>query len=231
MNTKSSSGIIKYDFSELGITTSKIERLIGFEPGSAPDPIGDIIQSVFEEAGEITHIQGAYELVPRFFNENNTIIIGDKAFLTGKIVTNYIKSASSLAFFIFTAGKEIELRSKKYFDDNDPMKGYVYDVLGSETVEAAVEKMLVELEERMLVMELNLTNPYSPGYCGWPVNDQFKLFSFFPEKYCGITLSDTALMHPIKSISGVIGIGPDVKKHPYACQICDAQNCIYRDKR
>ncbi len=110
------------------------------------------------------------------------------------------------------------------------MRGYVYDVLGSVTVEAAVDKMQGELEIKMQEKELKITNRYSPGYCGWPVNDQFKLFSFFPDNYCGITLSSSALMAPIKSVSGVIGIGPKVKKHPYTCQLCDAQNCIYRDK-
>ena len=204
---------------------------MGYESGSAPDPIRDIIHSVFDEADEITDIQGAYELIPQFKAENGHIMIKDKTFLTGKIVTHYLKPSASLAFFIFTAGKEIEVRSKKCFAVNDPMKGYAYDVLGSETVEAAVDKMQDELEQRMLAEELKITNRYSPGYCEWPVNDQFKLFSFFPEKYCGITLSETALMNPIKSVSGVIGIGPDVKKHPYSCQICDALNCIYRDKR
>ena len=231
MNTKSTSGIIKFDFSDLDVTASMIEKIMGYQPGSAPDPIGEIIESVIDEANEITDIQGGYELIPQFSAENGNIIIDDKTFLTGKIVTHYIKSSASLAFFIFTAGQEIGVYSKKCFAENDPMKGYVYDVLGSTTVEAAVDKMQDELEQRMLAEELKITNRYSPGYCGWPVSDQFKLFSFFPEKYCGITLTESALMNPIKSVSGLIGIGPDVKKHPYSCQICDAQNCIYRDKK
>jgi hypothetical protein len=231
MNTNSSSGLLKYDFSELGITISKIERLMGYDHGSAPEPIGDTIQSVFDEATEITDIQGGYELIPQFKAEDDSIIIENITFLTGKIVTHFIKPSTSLAFFIFTAGKEIQVRSRKCFAGNDPMKGYVYDVMGSEIAESAVDKMQNDLEQRMLKEGIKITNRYSPGYCGWPINDQFKLFSFFPENYGGITLSKTALMDPIKSVSGVIGIGPKVRQHPYSCQLCDAQNCIYRDKR
>jgi hypothetical protein len=231
MNKTNSSGILRYHFSELGVTSSKIEKIMGFDPGSTPDTIHEIVVSVLDEAPEISDIQGGYEMILQFKIENNSIVIDDLTFLTGKLVTQFIKHSEILAFFIFTAGKEIEAREKKCFKGNDPMRGYVYDVLGSETVEAAIEKMMDDLEQEMLRQELKITNPYSPGYCGWPIQDQFTLFSFFPDKYCGITLSETALMHPVKSLSGVIGIGPNVKKQPYSCQICDAQNCIYRDKR
>jgi hypothetical protein len=35
-------------------------------------------------------------------------------------------------------------------------------------------------------------------------------------------------MEPVKSVSGVIGIGSEVKFRPYTCNKCDDTNCIYR---
>jgi len=231
MNSISSSGVLKYDFSVLGLTASKIEKIMGFDPSSTPDAIHDIILSVLDEAPEISRIRGGYETIGNFKITGNQITADSKTFSTGNLVTHFIKDSEILVFFIFTAGKEFEIRAKKCFDGNDPMRGYAYDVLGSETVEAAIEKMMYDLEQKMLGQDLQITNPYSPGYCGWPVGDQHKLFSLFPDKYCDITLSETSLMNPIKSVSGVIGIGHNVKKNPYSCQICDAENCIYRNKR
>ncbi|MCK7538940.1 MAG: hypothetical protein MZV63_52410 [Marinilabiliales bacterium] len=47
-----------------------------------------------------------------------------------------------------------------------------------------------------------ITNRFSPGYCGWDVAEQHKLFSFFKDNFCGITLTESALMNPVKSVSG-----------------------------
>lgn len=87
------------------------------------------------------------------------------------------------------------------------------------------------LTEQMLKNGLKTTNRYSPGNCDWPVDDQNKLFKFFPENFCGVSLSDSALMNPIKSVSGVIGIGKNTSFHKNVCSICKNINCIYRDKK
>ena len=76
-----------------------------------------------------------------------------------------------------------------------------------------------------------ITNRYSPGYCGWKTSEQFMLFRIFPENFCGVRLTESALMKPIKSISGVIGIGSHVEYHEYHCDLCDAVNCMYRNKK
>jgi hypothetical protein len=49
---------------------------------------------------------------------------------------------------------------------------------------------------------------YSPGYCGWNVSGQRKLFRFLQPEDIGITLRDSFLMEPLKSISGVFVLGP-----------------------
>jgi hypothetical protein len=78
---------------------------------------------------------------------------------------------------------------------------------------------------------MKITNRYSPGYCDWNVGEQHKLFSFFPDNYCGIRLTPSALMDPVKSVSGIIGIGENVKRNDYTCRVCDMKDCIYRRSR
>jgi hypothetical protein len=51
------------------------------------------------------------------------------------------------------------------------------------------------------------------------------------ERPCGVTLTDSSLMLPIKSVSGVIGVGPDVKKMDYTCGLCSFADCFRRKKR
>ena len=87
-----------------------------------------------------------------------------------------------------------------------------------------------DLEEQMSKEGKKITNRFSPGYCGWNVSEQHKLFSLLPGNFCGIRLTESALMDPVKSVSGIIGIGPDVRRMPYTCSLCDMKNCIYRRK-
>ena len=115
--------------------------------------------------------------------------------------------------------------------EGDLLRGYVYDVIGSEIVEAAADKMQGELEKTMLASGKGITNRYSPGYCGWDVVEQQKLFRLMPDNFCGITLSESSLMYPFKSVSGFIGAGKNVKRLPYACHLCDMEDCIYRRKK
>ena len=111
------------------------------------------------------------------------------------------------------------------------MKGYVVDVVGSEIVEKAMDKIQENLASDMQTLGLGITNRYSPGYCDWQVSEQQKLFTFFPENYCGIRLSKTSLMYPIKSVSGLIGIGKNAERKGYSCDFCRMKDCLYRKKR
>jgi hypothetical protein len=115
--------------------------------------------------------------------------------------------------------------------DGDLLTGYIYDVAGSVIVDAAADFMQNELELSVNLSGKKITNRYSPGYCGWYVAEQHKLFQLVPDNYCGIRLTESALMDPVKSISGIIGIGANVKMNPYTCGLCEMKNCVYRKKK
>ncbi|MGB5263413.1 MAG: vitamin B12 dependent-methionine synthase activation domain-containing protein, partial [Lutimonas sp.] len=88
-----------------------------------------------------------------------------------------------------------------------------------------------KLKNSTSLNNLAITNRYSPGYCDWKVVDQQKLFSFFPENFCGVSLSETSLMRPIKSVSGIVGIGKNVNYLSYICDKCKNLGCVYRAKK
>jgi hypothetical protein len=91
--------------------------------------------------------------------------------------------------------------------------------------------MQQKLKEMTEARGMKITNRYSPGYCGWNVSEQHKLFSLLEDNYCGISLNESALMQPIKSVSGIIGIGEKVRFNKYTCNLCDQQNCLYRNSK
>ena len=81
------------------------------------------------------------------------------------------------------------------------VKVYIADSLGSIIAEKAADCMEEELAAFIEKRGWKHTNRYSPGYCGWHVSEQQKLFSLFPvASPCGIQLTDSSLMIPIKSV-------------------------------
>jgi hypothetical protein len=220
-------------FTDLGLTVEGIENVMGYSRDEGMEYIACIIDDVLKECSRIADIRAEYRIFEkiRFDNAGKTFSVENSTFNVGKIVFNQIKKSEAAAFFLCTAGSGPGLRSKKFMHDKDLLTGYIYDVVGSEMVEAATDLMQNDLEQSVLTEKLRITNRYSPGYCGWNVIEQHKLFSFFPQNYCGISLLPSALMDPSKSVSGVIGIGAQVKKNPYTCSLCDMENCIYRRLR
>jgi hypothetical protein len=74
--------------------------------------------------------------------------------------------------------------------------------------------------------------PYSPGYCGWHITAQARLFEFLHPEDIGITLNSSYLMQPLKSVSGVLvaGKGEIHKFRPKFsfCADCKTHQCVER---
>lgn len=220
----------QFRFRDLYIDKNRIFHLLGFEPDSAPEPFPEIFGTLVRDADKYASITGGISIQNRIqvLPGAGKIIVDGIEFNAGGSIVHSLQHATSLAFFICTAGPGIENMAMKLMSDGNQIDGYMLDMIGSEVVEAAVDKMHKLLVEEMKEIGLGITNRYSPGYCGWGVSEQKKLFNFFPKDFCGIKLHESCLMTPIKSISGIIGIGPDVQFQDYNCAHCELENCIYR---
>lgn len=223
----------EFDFKELKINVTQIERVLGYQDGESQETVAELISEVLKESERICKIKAEYRVFDdvSFTDAGKSIRIIDQVFDIKKIVFGQLKKSESIAIFLCTAGEELGLRSRKEMKEGDLLKGYIYDVAGSEIVEAAADLMQNELEERMKNAGKRITNRFSPGYCGWNVEEQHKLFALMPDNFCGIRLTPSALMDPVKSVSGFIGIGEKVKHLPYTCSLCDMKDCIYRKSK
>ena len=222
-----------FDLKDLKLNVTQIESAMGYKKGESHDTISELVAEVLLEAVTIYNIKAEYRIFNQitFNNIEKTVTLKDQVFDINKIIYGQIKKSDSAALFLCTAGEEIGIRSKKEMKEGDLLKGYIYDVVGSEMVEAAADLMHNDLEKNMNNSGKGVTNRFSPGYCGWLVVEQHKLFQLMPDNFCGIRLTPSALMNPIKSVSGLIGIGGNVKRAPYTCNLCDMKDCIYRREK
>ena len=219
-------------FHELTINLHNTAPLLGYK-NELPDDVLTIVDEVFSETTGCFDIQGGYQIFDRisFLEKEKNIRIENIDFTTHQIVYHQLKRSEQIAVFVCTAGEKISEWSKQMMSSGDPLKGFIADILGSVVVETAIDLIQQKLSDEMKSAGLKITNRYSPGYCGWHTSEQHKLFSLFPEGICGIRLTESALMLPVKSVSGFIGIGANVRFNPYTCQLCEAINCVYRNRK
>jgi hypothetical protein len=218
----------RFGFEDLGLTISSVVNTIGSSESDL-DFISDLTGKLMNEASVFSDIKAEYRIFDeiKFDQEGKSLLVNNHLFNIGNIIYNQVRRSEYIAFFMCTAGEGIGRKSRDAMKEKDLLTGYIYDIIGSEMVEASADLMQSELES-CYFPHRNITNRYSPGYCGWNVSQQHELFDLFNNNFCGINLTGSALMNPVKSVSGIIGIGKDVKRSAYSCGICNMSNCIYR---
>lgn len=215
---------------ELQYNLDDVSLLIGDLKSGFTKDFQKQIQDIFSHIEEKCIIRAGFVVYPLYYDgvKKTRMLIGDVFFNMGKIVIRQIKQSEKAAVFACTIGSAMENWSRQIMRDGDPVQSYLIDAVASMITEKVVEKLHECIKEKMSLNNLKITNRYSPGYCDWPVSDQHQLFSLLPENFCGIRLNKSALMIPIKSVTGIIGIGQDVKFEKYICDHCSKSDCTYR---
>lgn len=142
--------------------------------------------------------------------------------------------ADVLALFAATLGAPLTEAIADLFARNHPALGYVLDTLASEVADSLSYRLADEVAARaaddhpMPVGARAL--PYSPGYCGWHISGQRALFDALrPDVHVGVTLNDSFLMQPLKSVSGVVVVAPpdvhDAGMNYECCDSCPTRAC------
>ena len=224
--------LFEYDipYNQLTVNINAIERALGYISQSIPDHFQEVLNNLMLESQDQLQLRGGFKLINDEVRVKNTskVIIKNTEFITENIITTQLQNIEGVALFACTLGKRYDDWCRSFDAQNDIFYRYFADVIGSEIVEAAVDWLEKEINFEAEKEGLKCTNRYSPGYCDWNVSDQHNLFSFFPENFCGIEVTESALMTPIKSVSGIIGLGKNVKKKAYTCKICTMENCYLR---
>jgi hypothetical protein len=199
----------------------------------ADDYILGLIEKLTSKCITLSDLKACYSIISDTKFDFNTakIRIHNQTLNLSKIVATALKNSTSLALFVGTCGEQVELLSKQLMREGHMLESLIVDLVASELAEGVADFVHKKIENDVADLGFYITNRYSPGYCNWPVSDQQKLFTLLGENTCGVILTASSLMVPIKSVSGIIGIGSEVKFRGYACAKCDDAHCIYRNRR
>lgn len=220
----------RFRFADVCPDDKMLEAALQITDEEAYQDLLPVVRGVLGRLQENPGIVGGYTICPcdEVDVKNGLIHCGQTKLEVGKRIASYMKEASALAVFVCTAGSLFTDLANEYLKQGDLPEAFIADAIGSVTVENAMDRIQQALEMEMNLHLLKISNRYSPGYCEWHVSGQQALFSLIDDNHTGVTLTASCLMQPIKSVSGIIGIGVDMQKRPYGCSICHSSTCVYR---
>jgi cobalamin-dependent methionine synthase I len=224
---------VRIDFKDLKVSKTEVVSSLGYTDGILPAHFEKMIDAILDQLSNYCAVQAGYRIldVQKSENRNDGLVIGGSFFALQKIVASHLGKSEKAVLFVCTIGSGMETWAKKISGEGDIALSYLVDTVASVTVEHVADVLHDYIGKHMLALGLKITNRYSPGYCDWLVSEQHLLFSFLPAHFCGITLTESALMIPIKSVSGIIGAGRAVKRVDYMCNTCGMKDCTYRAYR
>lgn len=151
-------------------------------------------------------------------SRDGRIQVSGVTFVSSVLRTN-LDGANKVFPYVITIGPELERAAA---EQGDLLKQYYLEEIANYALEQAADWLARHFEERYGVGALSSLSPGSLE--DWPITEQAKLFSIFgdTEKLVGVRLTESMLMIPRKSISGILF--PSEEGFT-ACQLCERENC------
>jgi len=226
--------MIAFQLSRLQPQPSAVYAALGLKSGSRPSPRSSaLLQRALELFHTCSEPQGVSESISQ--DEFADIYSGQGRNAPATPLAEIFPHADRLHLFAFTLGERISGEIKRLFASDDFALGSLLDAVASLAADQA-GRVAEEWVERQAAGQKDGALPraflYSPGYCGWHISGQEKLFARLRPEKIGISLNASFLMTPLKSISGVLVAGPAAihqfsEVYPF-CAHCKSPTCRER---
>ena len=117
-----------------------------------------------------------------------------------------LRNSRSVIFFAATLGIELDRLIFKY-SVLSPATALFLEALGNERIEALCDAFCEDMSKIKLLEGKSLRPRFSAGYGDLPLEYQKEIFALLdPPSRIGLTLNDSYLMSPSKSVTALIGV-------------------------
>ncbi|MDR1606600.1 MAG: methionine synthase [Streptococcaceae bacterium] len=212
-------GVVKYDIIQgrfkkngdfmqyLPLDKSEILRYLGYRRKQAlTDEVSELVDQMMLEVQEIANARYLYQVYDFTLDAEKSAIhvTGTDLVLTSTHLYQQLKQATKIVLLAVTLGVEVD-RQIRLYQSSELTKGLVLDAACAAYIEKVCDLAEVELAAEFSNYELN--RRFSPGYgdLSLMVQPQF-LTTLAADRQLGISLTETYLMIPRKSVTAIIGL-------------------------
>ena len=213
--------IIKSAAAEINIDPKEVAVYLGYYSAKTDKNTEKLISECTEEFLKAADFRACVAEID--IGSEGEIDLGSK-----KIICNSLKKNLSGCDKAYILAATTGIESHRLIERNSiisPLKGIVTDCVGSAAIEAFCNKINLSFENCEC-----LRPRFSPGYGDMSLEYQKDIIEFLQtNKNIGMSLTDSLMMVPVKSVTAIIGIGKEKNKCTGpGCMICSGTNCPYR---
>ncbi|HVP19724.1 MAG TPA: hypothetical protein VMU36_12060 [Spirochaetia bacterium] len=186
------------------------------------------------EARDLVRPAAAWVPVPIVEIRQESVFLAGGSSLNGGPVATVVAGASDLIMAVCTVGEAIDRRIKELQKARHLLTGVLLDELGTWAVDVLRQQLCRRLRGEATAAGLRVSTSLSPGESEWSLADQAVIFSALDAAQIGVSLSPSLVMHPLKSLSLIMGRGsrPLGREGGSHCDYCARRDrCTYRCRR
>lgn len=208
--------------------TREAVRYLGYGRHAIDDQTYALIQDSFEELERVAKQRIVYRIFELQVTDKKYIEVDGLNIVSGDLVKN-LKGCSQVIFLGATLGIEVDMLIRRY-SVTQISKALVLQACAA----AMLEEYLNEWQENMAAeMKMNgyyLRPRFSPGYGDFDISHQGDILHMLDSaRKIGLTMTDSSMLTPTKSVTAVIGMGrEETNCHLEGCEACGKTDCIYR---
>jgi hypothetical protein len=186
-----------------------------------PRPGGPDFDELLTQARQLIHLRAVYEISYTGAKGEETVEVAGVTFRS-RVLRRNLDQAQKVFPFIMTAGPALEAAASA---SGDLLKQYYLEEMANIALENGAAWLAERLKVRWGFPGLASMDPGSLE--DWPITEQPRLFSIFgdTERLIGVRLTDSMLMVPRKSISGIFFPSEEGFS---SCQLCERASCPAR---
>jgi hypothetical protein len=217
---------------ELSLDLDLVVRSLGSDPERARPRLRRLCATMIERARSLLAPAVAYEIVDVQEVRHDRLVLSPRVAIKGPRLVSVVGGAEQIAVAVCTIGPDLEQAVSALFASGRPADATVLDGVGSAAVEELSQRACREIETIASKRHLTTSIPLSPGDPDFSIEEQRTLLSLSHAEALGVTLNDSLLMQPLKSLSLVVGIGRNLTSGGSPCEVCTLKDvCRYRAMR
>ncbi len=216
------------DFS-LSLEVVDILRGQGIDPGRARPALFATAQDVLAEAQPLLAPAALYTVLPVRDLQHQRVALDNGAVFEGPLVVRALAGATETALAVCTVGPALEERMDALFAAGDAVRAMALDGAGTAALGEVSGMVVARLRAEASAHGLGSGMRASPGQEGWPIEQQRVFFGLIPAQEIGVQLTKSCLMLPRKTVSFVVGLGPEMRPDAVTCDFCSKrERCPWR---
>lgn len=196
-------------------------RYLGYRGASPDETVSALIESCTRELLSLVKPLCCFARTGIEFTDGGVDLgFGE---IKSKDLAKHLRGCTGAILFAATIGVAPDRLIAKYSRVNKA-RSVIIDALSSSMAESWCDSA-----ERIITKNETHCMRFSPGYGDFALSHQRDFMSCLDmNRRLGITLSDSLLMMPTKSVTAVIGIGAKNTTCGHKCAVCENTTCIYR---